>query len=114
MVLWKLQKQDSNSDDKKNHTPATGDTDNNKPTGSNGNDTKTTPTTDTKAANKAETTKKKSPKTADDNRMLVWFILFAVGGTAAGVTVYGHKRRTARKARQLSEAAHTLKRETLS
>ena len=62
----------------------------------NGNDTKTTPTTDTKAANKAETTKKESPKTADDNRMLVWFILFAVGGTAAGVTVYGQKRRTGR------------------
>ena len=108
MVLWRLRKeqtvvakltdkkQDSNSDDKKNPTPATGDTDNNKPTGSNGNDTKTTPTTDTKAANKAETTKKKSPKTADDNRMLVWFILFAVGGTAAGVTVYGQKRRTGR------------------
>ena len=97
-VVAKLtdKKQDSNSDDKKNPTPATGDTDNNKPTGSNGNDTKTTPTTDTKAANKAETTKKKSPKTADDNRMLVWFILFAVGGTAAGVTVYGQKRRTGR------------------
>lgn len=102
-VVAKLtdKKQDNNSDDKKtddkkNPAPATGDTGNNKPTGSNGNDTKTTPTTDTKAANKTETTKKKSPKTADDNRMLVWFILFAVGGTAAGVTVYGQKRRTHR------------------
>lgn len=106
-VIAKLtdKKQDDNSDDKgtddkKNPAPSTGDTGNNKPAGSN--DTNTTPTTEVKkadaakTANATETVKKKSPKTADDNRMLVWMLLFAAGASAAGVTVYGRKRKTDR------------------
>ncbi len=49
-----------------------------------------------KTANATETVKKKSPKTADDNRMLTWMLLFAAGASAAGVTVYGRKRKTDR------------------
>ena len=66
------------------------------------NDTNTTPTTEVKkadavkTANATETVKKKSPKTADDNRMLVWMLLFAAGASAAGVTVYGRKGKTDR------------------
>lgn len=101
-VIAKLtdKKQDDNSDDKKNPAPSTGDTGNNKPAGSN--DTNTTPTTEVKkadaakTANATETVKKKSPKTADDNRMLTWMFLFAAGASAAGVTVYGRKRKTDR------------------